>query len=42
MGGFDVVTALTALEMTLNDLGYKFETGASIKAAEIILRENWD
>jgi aspartate aminotransferase-like enzyme len=41
MGGFDIVTALTALEMTLADLGYMFETGASVKAAEPILREAW-
>jgi serine---pyruvate transaminase len=41
MGGFDVITALTALEMTLADLGYAFETGAAIKAAEPILRESW-
>ena len=41
MGGFDVITALTALEMTLADLGYKFDAGSSVKAAEPILRENW-
>ncbi len=41
MGGFDIITALTALEMTLADLGYAFETGASVKAAEPILRESW-
>ena len=41
MGGFDVITALVALEMTLTDLGYKVEPGASVKAAEPILRENW-
>ena len=41
MGGFDIITALTALEMTLADLGYKFEPGASIKAAEPVLREGW-
>ena len=41
MGGFDVITALVALEMTLTDLGYKLESGASVKAAEPILRENW-
>jgi len=41
MGGFDIITALTALEMTLADLGYKLEAGASVKAAEPILRENW-
>jgi len=27
--------------MTFTDLGYKFEAGASVKAAESILRENW-
>jgi aspartate aminotransferase-like enzyme len=41
MGGFDIVTSLTALEMTLLDLGYSFEKGRSIAAAETILRENW-
>jgi len=41
MGGFDIITALTALEMTLADLGYVFEIGAAVKAAEPILRESW-
>jgi len=41
MGGFDIITALTALEMTLSELGYKFDEGSSIKAAETVLRENW-
>ncbi len=41
MGGFDVITALTALEMTLADLGYAFEPGVAIKAAEPILRASW-
>jgi serine---pyruvate transaminase len=41
MGGFDIITALTALEMTLADLGYAFELGASVKAAEPILRASW-
>jgi len=41
MGGFDVITALTALEMTLADLGYQVEPGVAVKAAELILRENW-
>jgi len=41
MGGFDIITALTALEMTLWDLGYKFERGSSIKAAEAVLKESW-
>ncbi len=42
MGGFDVITALTALEMTLDELGYEFEQGKSIKAAEAVLKENWE
>ena len=42
MGGFDIITALTALEMTLSELGYKFEKGQAIKAAEEILMENWE
>ncbi len=41
MGGFDVITALSALELTLTDMGYQFELAASIKAAESIIRENW-
>lgn len=40
MGGFDVITALSALEMTLADFGYNIK-GASIRAAEEILKENW-
>jgi len=42
MGGFDVITALTALEMTLDELGYEFEPGKSIRAAEAVLKENWE
>lgn len=41
MGGFDIITALTALEMTLSDFGHTFEPGSSVRAAEPILRENW-
>jgi aspartate aminotransferase-like enzyme len=41
MGGFDVITALSALEMTLLDLGYAFEPGAAVKAAQNVLKENW-
>lgn len=41
MGGFDVITALSALEMTLADLGYAFEKGSGVKAAEASLMENW-
>jgi aspartate aminotransferase-like enzyme len=42
MGGFDIITALSALEMTLSELGYDFESGSSLKAAESILKENWE
>jgi len=41
MGGFDVITALSALEMTLIDLGYAFEHGGAVKAAQAVLKENW-
>jgi len=42
MGGFDIITALSALEMTLLDLGYdKFQLGASVAAAEKVLRGGW-
>jgi len=41
MGGFDVITSLCALEMTLADLGYSFEKGSAVKGAETVLRENW-
>ena len=35
-GTFDIITTLTALEMALAKLGYDFEHGASIKAAEAV------
>jgi aspartate aminotransferase-like enzyme len=41
MGGFDIITALSALEMTLANLGYSFEKGSGVKAAETSLMENW-
>jgi aspartate aminotransferase-like enzyme len=41
MGGFDVIIALSAMEMTLMELGYNFESGQAVKAAEDILKENW-
>lgn len=41
MGGFDVITSLSALEMTLSEVGYRFERGKAVKAAEEILEENW-
>lgn len=42
MGGFDITTALTALEMTLSELGLDFKRGSAIEAAEVILKENWE
>ena len=42
MGGFDIIIALTALEMTLSELGYDFKIGSAIGAAEAILKENWE
>jgi serine---pyruvate transaminase len=41
MGGFDIITSLSALEMTLLDLGFSFEKGSSVAAAETVLREYW-
>jgi aspartate aminotransferase-like enzyme len=35
-GEFDIITTLAALEMTLAELGYVFERGAGIKAAEAV------
>ncbi len=36
-GDFDIITTLAALEMTLAGLGYEFERGAGIRAAEAVL-----
>jgi aspartate aminotransferase-like enzyme len=41
MGGFDIITALSALEMTLAELGYKFEAGSGVTAAQAVLKERW-
>ncbi len=41
MGGFDIITALSALEMTLADLGYALEAGSGVRAAQTVLKENW-
>jgi aspartate aminotransferase-like enzyme len=41
MGGFDIITALSALEMTLQDLGYRFEAGSGLRAAQAVLKETW-
>ncbi|MCL2503908.1 MAG: alanine--glyoxylate aminotransferase family protein [Coriobacteriia bacterium] len=38
-GDFDIITTLAALEMTLAELGYDFEAGLGIKAAEAIFME---
>ncbi|MFA5844492.1 MAG: alanine--glyoxylate aminotransferase family protein [Coriobacteriia bacterium] len=35
-GEFDIITTLAALEMTLSEMGYAFERGAGIKAAESV------
>jgi len=35
-GEFDIITTLAGLEMTLAELGYTFERGAGIKAAESV------
>lgn len=42
MGGFDVITALSALEMTLSDMGFAVESGNAVKSAEEILKEKWE
>ncbi len=41
MGAFDIITAISALEMTLAELGYKFEMGAGVKAAMEVFRREW-
>ncbi|MDH4140169.1 MAG: alanine--glyoxylate aminotransferase family protein [Coriobacteriia bacterium] len=35
-GEFDIITTLAALEMTLDELGFQFERGAGIRAAETV------
>lgn len=39
MSGFDIITALSALEMTLRDLKSPVECGEAVKAAQFILKE---
>jgi serine---pyruvate transaminase len=41
MAGFDVLTVISALEMTLNEMGHKFDIGSGILAAQKTLQENW-
>jgi aspartate aminotransferase-like enzyme len=38
-GDFDIITTLAALEMSLKELGYEFEPGSGIKAAEAALMD---
>ncbi len=40
--GFDILTALSALEMALEDVGYSFQKGVSVCATKEILKENWE
>lgn len=37
---FDIITTVAGLEMTLAELGYSFERGAGVKAAEQVFMEN--
>jgi len=39
-GMFDIIIVISALEMTLKELGYKFEVGSGITEAERIFMEN--
>ena len=41
MGGFDVIIAISALEMVLSEMGYKVEAGKGVAAAEEVLRREW-
>ena len=41
IGAFDIITALTALEMTLDEMGYAFNKGESLRAAQTIIKEHW-
>jgi aspartate aminotransferase-like enzyme len=38
MGTFDLMTALTGIEMTLADLGHRFELGSGVRAAQAVLK----
>ena len=39
-GIFDIIIAISAMEITLNELGYKFEIGSGIAEAEKVFIEN--
>ena len=42
MNGFDVITALSAVEMALLDMGHDIKSGNAVAAAENILKENME
>lgn len=37
---FDIISAISALEMTLAELGFEFQLGAGVRAAEQVLMDN--
>jgi aspartate aminotransferase-like enzyme len=41
MSPFDTITGLSALEMTLADMGHRVLPGSAVSAAEAIFKENW-
>lgn len=41
MSAFDIITAISAIEMALAEQGYKFEMGAGVKAAMEVFRREW-
>ena len=41
MSPFDTITAITALEFTLKELGYDFELGSGVKAAETVFAKEF-
>ncbi|HAA81914.1 MAG: L-aspartate aminotransferase / phosphoserine aminotransferase [Thermotoga sp. 47_83] len=41
MSPFDTITAISALEFTLKELGYEFELGAGVKAAEAVFAKEF-
>jgi serine---pyruvate transaminase len=42
MGGFEMIIALSALEMALSELGFPVSEGAATGAAQKILKESWN
>jgi aspartate aminotransferase-like enzyme len=37
---FDIITAISGLEMTLSDLGYRIEPGSGVAAAQATFAES--